>query len=167
MIRNTEKKTDVAYGYYSKVLGKPFDSIEELKEAETEYFDKQKAKENAAAKKKADAQKVEAAFKALNAARKEYKEKNAQLATEYAESLNNLKKAFDLGCKDIHNTLASAEEAYQAAIKEFTAKHPEGFHLTLRDGDFETTISGQTTGDTKAPADFSRLAELFDLMFRF
>ena len=50
------KKTDVSYGYYSKVLMKPFDTIEELQIAEGEYYAKIKAKEDAAKAKKADAQ---------------------------------------------------------------------------------------------------------------
>ena len=136
-----EKET-LEYGFYSRVLQKPFDSLSALKAAEEAYYSEQKAKEDKAAQKKADAQKVEDAFKALNAARKEYKEKLTQLTTEYSEALTDLKKAFDIGKTDIHNTLAAAEDAYSEALKEFTEAHPEGYHVTLRDGDFETTISG-------------------------
>lgn len=157
----TKKKTTVEYGYYSKLLKEPFDTIEELQEAEEAYYAKQKAKEDAAAMKKADAQKVDDAFKALNATRKSYKEDLTQLTKEYAESLENLKKAFELGKKDIANKLSEAEKTYQAALKEFTDKHPEGFHLTLRDGDFETTISNHNTSK-KVDAD---LMSIFDAIF--
>ena len=155
-----------AFGYYSRVLEQPFDTLAELKRAEEAYYAKLKAKEDAAAKKKADAAKVEDAFKALNAARKAYKDDLTQLTKEYAESLENLKKAFELGKKDISNKLATAEEAYQAALKEFTDKY-DSYHVSLKDGDFETTISRQTSGDNKVSADFSKLADIFDLMFRF
>lgn len=159
----TKKNND--YGFYSKVLNQPFDSIEELKEAEAAHFEKLKAKEDAAAQKKADAKVVEDAFKALNATRKEYKEKLAQLTKEYAEALENLKKAFDLGQKDIHDTLAAAEEAYKNALTGFTEKY-ENYHMTLKDGDFETTISNQTTGSNKANfADFTKIADIFDWIF--
>jgi predicted nucleic acid-binding Zn-ribbon protein len=160
-LKMTNKKNHVEFGYYSKLLKEPFDSIEDLKAAEAAYNAKMKAKEDAAAMKKADALKVEDAFKALNAARKTYKENLTQLTKEYAESLDNLKKAFELGKKDIHNQLAEAEEAYQAALKEFADKHPEGYHLTLKDGDFETTVGKQTSENTpvKKPVD------LFDLFF--
>jgi hypothetical protein len=176
MTKNTNKKNtsfcntegaqsaavqDVNYSYYSRVLKEPFDSLAELAAAEEAYYAKQKAKEDAAAMKKADAQKVDNAFKALNAARKTYKEDFTQLTKEYADSLDNLKKAFELGKKDIHNKLAKAEEAYQVALKEFTDKHPEGFHLTLRDGDFETTISNHNTSK-KVDAD---LMSIFDAIF--
>lgn len=159
--KNDTRKTNVEYGYYSKLLKEPFDSIEELQEAEEAYYAKQKAKEDAAAQKKADAIKVEDAFKALNAARKTYKENLTQLTKEYAESLDNLKKAFELGKKDIHNQLAEAEEAYQAALKEFDTAHPEGYHVTLHDGDFETTLSKQASGSLSTkPAD---IFDIFDI----
>lgn len=138
----TFEKSDLGYSFYSNILNKPFKSLSELAAAEAAYLEELKIKEDKATKKKADAQKVEDAFKALNAARKEYKEKLTQLTTEYAESLENLKKAFDLGKKDIQSKLAEAEETYSKALKEFTEAHPEGYHVTLRDGDFETTISG-------------------------
>jgi chromosome segregation ATPase len=159
--KKTNNNVDVKYGYYSKLLKEPFDTIEELQEAEEAYYAKQKAKEAAAATKKADAQKVDEAFKALNAARKEYKEALTQLTEEYAESLEHLKKAFELGKKDIHDTLAAAEDAYETALKEFTDKYPEGYHLTLKDGDFETTISKKTFENNPA----KKAVDIFDLFF--
>ena len=156
--KNDTRKTDVGYGYYSKLLKEPFDSLNELTMAEEAYYAKQKAKEDAAAQKKADALKVEDAFKALNAARKTYKENLTQLTKEYAESLDNLKKAFELGKKDIHDKLAEAEEVYQAALKEFDTAYPEGYHVTLHDGDFETTLSKQTSGGA-----LNRPTNIFDI----
>jgi chromosome segregation ATPase len=165
MTKNTNKKTDVGYGYYSRVLNKPFDSIEELKAAEDAYYAEQKAKEDKAATKKADAQKVEDAFKALNASRKTYKEELTQLTTEYSNALTELKKAFELGKQDIKNTLAAAEDAYAGALKEFTAKHDQ-YHLTLKDGDFETTISGSTKVDSEVKKPTTTGAfDIFDLLF--
>jgi 23S rRNA pseudoU1915 N3-methylase RlmH len=158
--KNDTRKTNVEYGYYSKLLKEPFDSLNELTMAEEAYYAKQKAKEDAAAHKKADAQKVEDAFKALNAARKIYKEELAQLTKEYAESLENLKKAFELGKKDINDKLAGAEGVYQAALKEFTEKYDQ-YHLTLKDGDFETTIEKQTSEDVPA----KKPVDIFDLLF--
>ena len=164
---NEETKTTQAkaatYGYYSKLLKQPFDSVAELQEAEAKYYAEIKAKEDKVAAKKADAIKVEDAFKALNAARKDYKEKLTQLTKEYSEALINLQKAFETGKTDIRNTLAAAEDTYSSALKEFTAKHPEGYHVTLRDGDFETTISSSRTADPKKVD--SNLFNIFDLLF--
>ena len=158
------ENTSLGYGFYSNVLKKPFDNLAELKRAEEVYYAELKAKEDKASQKKADAQKVEDAFKALNAARKEYKEKLTQLTQEYANELANLEKAFKLGKTDIQNALAAAEETYSKALKEFTDKH-ESYHLTLRDGDFETTISGSSKVNTNASADANKVFNIFDLLF--
>jgi chromosome segregation ATPase len=147
------------------VLNKPFDSIEELREAEAAYRTELKAKEDKVAAKKADAKKVEDAFKALNQARKDYKEALTQLTSEYSASLSNLKKAFEHGKADIHSKLAAAEDAYAKALKEFTDKH-ESYHMTLKDGDFETTISRQNNVQNLKKEDNS-LMNLFDLLFNF
>ena len=158
-----EKTEQLGYGFYSRILNKPFDSLAELKEAEAQHYAEIKAKEEKAAAKKADAQKVEDAFKALNQARKDYKVKLTQLTTEYSEELTNLKKAFDLGKKDLQDTLAAAEDTYSKALKEFTTAHPEGYHLTLKDGDFETTISGSQTKNLKK--ENTDLLNILDLIF--
>ncbi len=167
-VQNTGEKETLDYGFYSNVLKKPFERLDDLKKAEAVYYEEQRAKELKAAAKKADAQKVEDAFKALNAARKEYKENMTQLTTEYAEELENLKKAYELGKKDISNKLADAEDNFEKAHKEFTAAHPEGYHLTLKDGDFETTISGSKTVDNKVSDEaVNDVLELFNMIFGF
>jgi uncharacterized protein YicC (UPF0701 family) len=150
------------FAYYSRVLNKPFDSIDELKKAESVYYAELKAKEDKAAQKKADAALVEEAFKSLNNTRKSYKEGLVKLTERYSEDLKKLKENFEADKKDMQDILAQAEEIYKAALKEFADKYPEGYHVTLRDGDFETTISGSHTSDIK-PA--TRLFDLFDLMF--
>ena len=155
-----EAKETLNYGFYSNVLQKPFERLDDLKKAEEVYFAEQKAKEDKVAQKKADAQKVEDAFKALNATRKIYKEKLAQLTKEFSEELEHLKKAFELGKADIHNDLATAEENYATALKEFTDKY-ENYHMTLKDGDFETTISSNTTAVNN-----TKTAETYSDIFR-
>jgi chromosome segregation ATPase len=151
------------YSYYSRVLEKPFDSIEELRKAEAKHYAQIKAKEDKAAAKKADAAKVEEAYKVMNAARKTYKEKLTALTTEYSNALADLKKTFEFGKNDIREKLAAAEASYQAALKEFTEKHPEGYHITLKDGDFETTISSQTNTRTSKKED--DIMDIFSLFF--
>ena len=141
--QNTGEKETINYGFYSKVLNKPFDSLSELMAAEDAYFTEQKTKAAALEQKKADALKVEDAFKALNAARKVYKDDLTQLTKEYSEELDQLKKAFELGKSHCTKTLADAENAYAKALKEFTSKY-NNYHMTLKDGDFETTISSNT-----------------------
>ena len=86
--RNTTKKDVQDYGYYSKVLKEPFDSIEELKEAEEAYYARLKAKEDQAAAKKAEAKKVEDTFIALNAVRKAYKAEMQEASATLGKLLN-------------------------------------------------------------------------------
>ena len=142
------KDAKPSYAYYSRVLNKPFDSLTELDKAEEAYYDEIKAKEAKAAEKKADASKVEETFKALNAARRAYKETLIKLTEKYSADLKALKETFETDKKDLQNLLAQAEDVYAEALKEFTSKHPEGYHLTLKDGDFETTISGSNKAAT-------------------
>lgn len=156
--RNTIKKDTQDYCYYSKVLKEPFDSIEALKEAEEAYFAKLQVKEDKAAEKKSDAMKVEAAFVALNAARKAYKEDLMEVTTKYSEDLIALKETYEKIRDDIRKRLESAEQEYETALNEFVNKYPEGYHLTLKDGDFETTISGSVS---KTPANTLNLFDLF------
>lgn len=165
--RQCGEKETLDYGFYSNVLKKPFEKLEDLRRMEEAYFMEQKAKEDKAAQKKADAQKVEDAFKALNAARKAYKEDLTQLTKEYAEALEKLKKTFELGKKDMQEILAHAEDVYQAALKEFTDKY-DTYHLSLRDGDFETTISGQKTAENsgeKSAAAYNSIYEMLSDIF--
>lgn len=167
MEKNKNMKTVYDCMYYSKVLKEPFNSIDELMEAEAAYYAKLKAKEDKAAEKKADATKVEEAFKKLNAARKAYKDDLNEVTKVYSEGLVALKAKFEESCKAIKDTLATAEAGYADALKAFTEKYPEGYHLTLKDGDFETTISSQTSGSTKAKATISDdfLNSFLDLIF--
>lgn len=154
------------YSYYSNVLKKPFDSVEALKNAEALYYAELKAKEDKASQKKNDARKVEDAFKMMNAARRAYKETIAELTTKYTEDLKKLKAAFEKDKRTISEALAKAEEGYSAALKAFTDKYPEGYHLTLKDGDFETTVSSQASPSSK-PYTMNTIGDILDLLFNF
>jgi uncharacterized protein YdiU (UPF0061 family) len=171
MTKNTNKKTDAKtelnYSFYSKVLNKPFDSLTELAAAETAYYDEVKTKEDKAAQKKADAKKVEDAFKALNQARRTYKDTLVNLTNMYQQDLKTLKENFDADRTRVQLALADAENAYSTALKTFTEKY-ETYHLSLKDGDFETTISGTHTADkavkTTKPGPYSTL-DLLEALF--
>lgn len=150
------------YGYYSRVLQKPFDTLDELKDAEAAFYEAQRAKEAKAASKKSDAARVEEAFKALNAARKAYKDDLVALTASYAESLKKLKAGFETEKAAVHDKLAKAEVEYETALRTFTEKYPEGYHLTLKDGDFETTIRSSKN----VTSDANKAFDIFDMLFR-
>ena len=157
------KKITNDYAFYSRVLNKAFDSVEELKEAEAAFKAEQKAKEDKAAAKKADAQKVEVAYKELNAARKAYKEDLLAMTEAYQKALATLKADFEADKEKIQKALANAESKYAAALKEFTDKH-DNYHMTLKDGDFETTISSNRKATKK---EVGSMQDIIDLLFGF
>lgn len=127
--------------YYSEKLNKLFDTEKDLKAAEKELTDKEAKKAEAASQKKADANKVEEAFKARNAARREYNTKVMDARKAYNSALLEAKKAFDAIITEATASLDKAEVEYNTALKEFTNKHPEGYHMTLKDGDNVMTLS--------------------------
>ena len=158
-------KKEQNYMYYSKVLNTPFESLDALKEAEDKHYAEIKAKEDKVAQKKADASAVEEAFKNLNAARKVYKEGLNDLTKTYSKNLTELKENFEKDRKAFQETMAKAEEAYADVLKAFIAKYPEGYHLTLKDGDFETTIRGQNTvNKATVKTGATKPVDLFDLI---
>jgi hypothetical protein len=127
--------------YYSEKLNKLFDTEKELVSAEKAQAAEETKKQKAAEQKKAEAKVVEDAFKARNAARREYNAKVVEARKVYNDAIVAAKKVFDDTLTEITNNKDKAEEAYNGALKEFTDKHPEGYHMTLKDGDNVVTLS--------------------------
>ena len=159
-----KKEKNMKIPYYSRVLNEVFDSVEELQLAEEAYYAKQKAKEEKAASKKADAVKVEEAFKQLNAARKDFKEQLLLVTENYTNELKALKAAFEESKDLVEKRLAYAETKYQDALKEFNEKHGQ-YHMCLRDGDFETTIIKEASEKEGIRKLDSSLYDIFNLFF--
>lgn len=130
--------------FYSEVTKKLYESEEELKAAEKTVADENAKKAEVAKAKKADALKVEEAFKANNTAKREYNAKVLAARKMYNEAVTAAKKAFDEAVTDANEAKDIAEKHYDKMLKEFTDKHPEGYHLTLKDGDNVVTISSNT-----------------------
>jgi phage-related protein len=145
--------------FYSEVTKKLYESEEELNTAE-KAVEAEKAKKAEAAKaKKADALKVEDAFKAVNEAKREYNTKVIAARKMYNESVAGAKKAFEEAVSDATNAKNSAEEFYDKVLKEFIAKHPEGYHLTLKDGDNVVTYSSQADAVATVMNDYNKLLD--------
>lgn len=127
--------------YYSELTKQLYETEEEAIAAEKKLeAEKAEAAKKASAK-KAEANKVEEAFKARNAARREYNTKVMDARKAYNTALVEAKKTFDAAINDATAVKDKAEEVYNAALKEFTDKHPEGYHMTLKDGDNVITLS--------------------------
>jgi hypothetical protein len=77
----------------------------------------------------------------------------------YNESVAEAKKAFDEAVSDATNAKNSAEELYDKVLKEFIAKHPEGYHLTLKDGDNVVTYSSQADAVATVMNDYNKLLD--------
>lgn len=135
------KKEDYEFGYYSKILNKPFDSLDELKAAEDEFNKAEEEKKAKSLAKKEDAQKVEEAFKNLNSVKQSYNEERAKILSEYYEALKSAKEEYNNKLDAISQKVDEAEKVYDNALKEFNDAHPEGFHITLKDGDNVVSMS--------------------------
>lgn len=138
--------------FYSETLDMMFDSADALQEAEKQAAEKEAKKKKASEIKKAEAKKVEDAFKNFNAAKKIYNENVIKLKKQYNENLNvisenlhNLKTKHEADVAAEAKLREDAEAAYKAVLDEFIKKHPEGYHMTLKDGDHVVTISSSST----------------------
>lgn len=139
--------TENDFIYYSKLLNKPFNTVSELKAAEEEYKKAEEEKKAKSEARKAEAKVVEDAFKELNEAKKTAAEaiKEArELATKaYAE----VNEKYTAAIKAANELINVAEENYNTKLNDFNKAHPDGYHLTLRDGDNVTNIVYKTNNE--------------------
>lgn len=138
--------------FYSETLDTMFESVEALQEAEAAAAEKEANKKKASEAKKADAKKVEDAFKNFNKAKTNYNNNVLNLKKQFNEEFNklrdemtNLNKKHEADIQAEIKCREAAEAAYKAALDEFIKKHPEGYHMTLKDGDHVVTISSSNT----------------------
>ena len=137
--------------FYSEKLDKMFDTQQELEAEELKAVRAEMKKKKEADAKKAEAQKVETAFKNFNAAKRTYntnvlelKKQFNQELTEFREKLSEINKKHEDAMAAEAQLRDKAEAEYKAALDEFIAKHPEGYHMTLKDGDHVVTISSSS-----------------------
>jgi len=127
--------------YYSEVLDKVFETEKELKAAEKADADEKAKKEEAKALVKKESTEVEDSFKARNAARHAYNEKLVEARKIYNEALRKAKDEFEASLKESTEALEKAEADYDTRLKAFQKAHPEGYHITLKDGDNVVTYT--------------------------
>ena len=127
--------------YYSDVLDKVFETEKELKAAEKADAEEKAKKEEAKLAVKRESAEVEDSFKARNAARKAYNEKLVEARKVYNEALRKAKDEFEVSLKESTEALEKAEAEYDTKLKAFQKAHPEGYHITLKDGDNVVTYT--------------------------
>lgn len=155
--------TTCNYGYYSKVLQKPFDTLAELTAAEKAFIEAENAKKKATESKREDANKVEAAFKQLNAAKRAYNENVLAAKKQYLAEVGAAKEKLNDRLAACDEELIVANTSYDEALKEFIKAHPEGYHVTLKDDDNVVTLSNQSVKDEVCATDFlNMLLQMFN-----
>ena len=127
--------------YYSDTLDKIFETEKELKDAEKADAEEKAKKEAAKLVVKKESSEVEDAFKARNAARKAYNEKLVEARKTYNAALRKAKDEFEADLKESTEALEKAEADYDNKLKAFQKAHPEGFRLSLKDGDNVVTYT--------------------------
>lgn len=145
--------------FYSDVTKKLYDTEDALIAAEKEVAAEEEKKVKEAKAKKADAKKVEEAFKVNNDAKREFNAKVLAARKMYNESLAAAKKAFDSAVADATNAKEAADVEYDKVLNEFIDKHPEGYHLTLKDGDNVVTYSSHVEQANSIVKDFNGLLD--------
>lgn len=111
------------YGYYSKVLQKPFDTLDELKEAEYKFKLEQDEKFKA---KETRRQAVED-VKAVITARVEVENRARQAKIEAL-------KIYTAAIKEADKAVQEAKKREAQILTDFCTKYPEGFHETIQLG---------------------------------
>ena len=127
--------------YFSEILNKNFDSVDDLEKAEKEHAEAEEKKAAAKALVKKESEKVEEAFKARNDARRVYNEKLVELRKAYNKALTEAREEFEKGIEEISKSKDAAEVEYDTKLREFQKAHPEGYHITLKDGDNVVTLT--------------------------
>ena len=121
--------------YYSDTLDKLFETEKDLKDAEKADAEEKAKKEEAKLVVKKESSEVEDAFKARNAARKAYNEKLVEARKTYNEALRKAKDEFEANLKESTEALEKAEADYDNKLKDIKKAHPEGYRLSLKEGD--------------------------------
>jgi flagellar biosynthesis/type III secretory pathway protein FliH len=154
--------------YYSEKLDKIFDTQEALKEAEEKHEAEQAKKAEAKALVAKESADVQDAFKARNAARKAYNKSLIEARKVYNEALQKARDEFEASLDESTKALKEAEEDYDTKLKAFQKAHPEGYHLTLKDGDNVVTYTGNLIDEhSKAlTKEFDEINNLFSEFFR-
>lgn len=158
----TEEQKDYMC-FKSKLLNKYFDSWDELKKEETAYLEEQKKKEDAKLARKADAAAVQKAFEQKNAAAEVYNKKLLEAEKVRREEIEKINAAYRESIKESLSAFTNAQNAYNQALADFQKAHPEGYHLTLKDGNNEVNIRKDAYKDifTESIKDLARLSDIF------
>jgi hypothetical protein len=121
--KQTSEVNDGTWGYYSNLLGKPFERIADMRAAEEAYKAELAAKEAAKDAKKADAQMVQDAYAALGAIRRDAAKAIEEARISSAKSITEIQKNFNEFVEEQRKNVAEAEKLYNEALRIFQEKY--------------------------------------------
>ena len=145
---------------------KKFDSVEELEKAEEEVKTALAKKEEAKALVAKESADVQDAFKARNAARRSYNEKLVEARKVYNEALKKAKEEFENSLQETSDELEKAEAEYDTKLKAFQKAHPEGYRITLKDGDNVVTLTSVNQVVKSIDQEFDDMLNMFSNLLR-
>lgn len=145
MNRNEKGQFTTSEVNYEEEIKAAEQKLADLKKAQ---FEKIEAEKKAAAEaRKEDASKVQQAFKELNKVKLDYNQHLTQEREAYNKAVAEAKAVYLKNIAEIEKPLIVAQNNYDVALKEFQAAHPEGYHLTLKDGDNISTFTSTAGND--------------------
>lgn len=149
---------------YSRLLSKPFDSLEELKAAEDNYKKENAEKLKAAETRKARAQEVDDAIKHRDELIKRERESKASAYKEYLTAIDEAKKKYLDICNKSDEDVKEAQKDVDDKLKAFCADYG-GYHTTIKYDDGSTrTYSYNYYAPVESP--LVPLATMFDRFLR-
>lgn len=147
--------------YYSEVLHKYFETEDECVKAEKQHKEIEKEKAEAKALVKKESSEVNDAFIERNKARKDYNEKLLAAHKVYCNKVREAQEEYNKVIEEISKVKDEAEDNFQTKLQEFNKNHPEGFRLTLKDGDNVVTYYNATKFDTTWTDALDKVIESF------
>jgi len=152
--------------YYSEILEKYFDSEEECVKAEKAHEEAEAKKAEAKALVAKESADVNEAFKARNAARHAYNEALVAARKVYNEALRTAEKEFNDSLKEADAKRDEAEKVYAEKLSAFQKAHPEGYRLTLKDGDNVVTYTSVGEHIKTINQEFDDILNMFSDLLR-
>ena len=123
------------YRPYSDILGKPFDTVDELEKAEQEFKTAEDEKKKKSELRRQDAQIVSDAILKERETIKLSANKKAEALKKYNDAVKAAREIYRNEVEVIDTEVKQAGKDKKLALDNFLANHPEGYHETLKDSD--------------------------------
>lgn len=147
---SAEQEESPSYGYYSNLLKKPFETLEELRKAEDDYNQAHKAELEKAEARKTEAKKVEEALRAQAEALAQARVEKRKAYKEYLSKCDEARASYLEACSKANETANMAYKDYQEKLRGFCEKYGS-FHTTMNFVSGPTSYSIATDQDTDNP----------------